>query len=216
MRHRRVKNLEKRIAERGFYLIDSARENMGGWAGVFGNKNDLYFEIGSGKGNFLLKQASANSDRNYIGAEGNTSVIFRALEKAAAVDIKNVRFICEFINDPCEMFAKNEVSGIYLNFSDPWPKKRQAGKRLTHRGYLAAYHKILKPGGFIEVKTDSGNFFDFTLDEAAESGLFEVSEITRDLAGSDFSAKDVTTEYEEKFIAAGEKIKYTRLIKLRI
>ena len=212
MRQRKAKNLEERILAYGRYLIDNAPEFKGGWAGVFSSDNCLYIEIGSGRGDFLLKQARAHGDRNYVGFEGRRSVMFRALEKIARTEIENVRFVCAFVNEPEEFFAEGELSGIYLNFSDPWPKKRHAKRRLTHRDYLAAYHKMLEPGGFIEMKTDNEGLFDFTLDEVKGTGMFEVSEMTRDLAGSDLTAKNVTTEYEEKFMAAGVKICYLKLV----
>jgi len=213
MRQRKVKDLEERISEYGRCLAENCEELKGGWAGAFGNDNAVYIEIGSGKGDFLLKQAGINCNRNYIGFEGRRSVMFRALEKFSRTDILNVRFSCQFVNDPEEFFAEGEVSGIYLNFSDPWPKKRHEKRRLTHRDYLSAYHKILGPAGFIEMKTDNDGLFDFTLAEVDETGLFGVSEITRDLACSALPAKCVTTEYEEKFMAAGAKIKHLILIK---
>ena len=213
MRHRKIKNLEERMPAYQRFIVSGAPEVKGSWNSVFGNENGIYCEIGSGKGNFLIKQTRTFRDRNYIGIEGRESVAFRALEKIERAGASNIRVVCEFINDPLEFFADGELSGIYLNFSDPWPKKRHAKKRLTHRNFLASYHKILKTGGFIEMKTDSDALFEFTLEEIEATGLFVVTEQTRDLTGSDFAAKDITTEYEEKFMAMGKKVNYIKMVK---
>ena len=216
MRQRKVKNLEERILSCGRCFIESASELKGNWNKVFGNENNLYLEIGSGKGNFLIKNAEAHSDRNYVGVEGQRSVVFRALQKLDKTGLDNVRFSCGFMNDPECLFSENEVSGIYLNFSDPWPKKRHAGRRLTCRGYLEKYHRILGHGGFVEVKTDDGALFAFTKNEAsgAVSRLFQVAAATDDLHSSDLEARNITTEYEDKFTEAGKKINYIMLVKI--
>lgn len=212
MRQRKVRNLEERILSYRHCFVGNAPELAGIWNSIFGNENDLFLEIGSGKGNFLIKQAEAHPSRNYIGIEGHLSVVFRALQKLDQAEPGNVRFACELVKDPGELFSESEVSGIYLNFSDPWPKKGHSHRRLTHRNYLMQYKKILRLGGFVEVKTDDGAFFDFTVQEAEDTGLFAISEITSDLHSSAFEAAQVTSEYEEKFIAEGRRIYYVRLV----
>jgi len=214
MRQRKVKNLEERILEYKRYAVDGAEGFRGTWSGVFGNENDIYLEIGAGKGGFLIRQAEAHPGRNYVGAEGRASVAFRALEKLARSDADNVRFICGFVNDPGELFSENELSGIYLNFSDPWPKKRHEARRLTHRNYLESYGRILKKGGTVEIKTDDSVFFEFALTELAKLNEFEISAMTRDLRNSDLAAKDFTTEYEEKFAAMGKMVSYAIVVAL--
>ena len=211
MRQRKVKNLEEKMLSCNRFFTDFPSGYKGDWRGFFGNQNDLYLELGAGKGAFLIKQAAVHPDRNYIGVEGRPSVVYRALQKLEAADACNVRFVRQFVNDPGELFAGCELSGIYLNFSDPWPKKRHAFRRLTFRDYLRKYHTALKPGGFVEVKTDDDSLFEFTVGEIEACRIFEITEKTDDLHSSEFKAADITSEYEDKFIAEGRKIHYIKL-----
>lgn len=214
MRQRKVKNLEERMNSHKRFFVADAQELKGKWRSAFENENGLYLEIGSGKGNFLIKQALAHKDRNFIGIEGQLSVVFRALQKIEQAELCNMRFASGFVYAPCELFAESEVSGIYLNFSDPWPKKGHSHRRLTHRNYLKQYHNILKPGGVVEIKTDNAALFEFTLEEIKETGLFDVLAATTDLHGSGFEAAKITSEYEEKFMASGLAIRYARLARI--
>ena len=190
------------------------------WGEVFGGR-PLYLEIGCGKGDFLLQQALARPEAAFVGIEGQASVVLRALEKAAAASegaggtslCGNLRFACAFVNGLEELFEPGSLSGIYLNFSDPWPKGRHAKRRLTYRGRLKDYAKALKPGGFIAVKTDNDPLFEFTLEEIAACG-WEPDELTRDLHGEGcgYEARLITTEYERKFRDAGKTINYVKVI----
>jgi len=213
MRQRKIKNLEEKILCFKRWYVADVSEVKGKWEAVFENRNDLFLELGSGKGQFLICQAEKRRDRNYIGVEGRASVAFRALQKLEEAGLENVRFADGFVNDPETLFSESEISGIYLNFSDPWPKGRHAHRRLTHRNYLIKYHKILKPGGFVELKTDSAELFAFTESEVKEAaGMFRITESSSDLHHSDYNAKEITSEYEDKFLAAGKNIYYVRLV----
>ena len=189
-----------------------------------GASRDLYLEIGCGRGDFLLQLASQHPENDYIGIEGQASVVLRAMEKAAAAGddaalgedagaggLPNLRFVCAFVNSMEDLFAPGSLSGIYLNFSDPWPKSRHAKRRLTYRGRLRDYAGTLKPGGFIAVKTDNDALFDFTLEEIEACG-WTPEEMSRDLHESDLPARLVTTEYEKKFRAAGKNINYVKVV----
>ncbi len=199
------------------------------WGQVFGDR-PLYLEIGCGKGDFLLQQALTRPEAAFVGIEGQASVVLRALEKAAAASegagddgdseeagepslCGNLRFACAFVNGLEELFEPESLSGIYLNFSDPWPKGRHAKRRLTYRGRLKDYAKALKLGGFIAVKTDNDPLFEFTLEEIAACG-WEPVELTRDLHGEGcgYEARLITTEYERKFRDAGKTINYVKVI----
>ena len=214
MRQRKVKNEEERIAEHHRHLAMNIAQYKGKWQSLFGNQNDLYVEIGCGKGQFILTLAEQNPDRNYIGIEGRGSIILRALEKASKKDLRNLVFVQEYIKDIEEYFEQDELSGIYLNFSDPWPKDRHAKRRLTHSRYLEAYQKVLKPGHGIEFKTDNDLLFEFALNEFLKNGM-QVAECTRDLHHGQLSAKAVTTEYEDKFRAVGKNINYCKVLNVR-
>ena len=217
MRQRKVKNLEEKVSYYDEYIVDATDDIRGEWKNVFGNENNLYLEIGSGKGGFLVRQAEKHPDRNYIGFEGQPSVFFRALQKLdPSSKPDNIRFVNLFVNFPEDLFSQDEVSGIYLNFSDPWPKKGHTHRRLTNKRYLEGYHKILNRGGFLEFKTDNDDFFTFTENIVRNefTGIFEISEMTTDLHSSGFDARSVTTEYEEKFTRKGKSINYIKLIAL--
>lgn len=210
MRQRKAKNMEERIAALSDYQVGDPVFYKGKWNGIFENKNPIYLELGCGKGQFLTGQALTHRDRNFIGIEGQDSVLLRALEKTDEKEIVNIRFVHLFVKDVREIFEHDELAGIYLNFSDPWPKKRHAKRRLTHRAYLESYKEVLAPGGCIEIKTDNDDLFDFTLEEIKGAG-FEIRELTRDLHASESQAKRITTEYEDKFRMAGKNINYVRI-----
>lgn len=211
MRQRKVRNEEERLAEHHRYLVEDPQAKKGNWREVFENENDIYAELGCGKGKFIMTLAEQNPDRNYIAIEGRGSIILRALEKAAREGLTNIVFIKEYIKDVTEYFEENELSGIYLNFSDPWPKDRHAKRRLTHSRYLDGYRKVLKEGGCVEFKTDNVELFAFAEGEFESSGM-KLLESTGDLHSSELHAKNVTTEYEDKFRSDGKKINYCKVM----
>lgn len=182
----------------------------GSWNDVFGNENPIYIEIGMGKGRFLLAMAERHPERNYIGIERYSSVLLRAVEKYMESEegpAHNIRFICMDAADITDVFAEGEISGIYLNFSDPWPKARHARRRLTSKEYLCRYDKIAADDAVLEFKTDNRELFDFSLEEVRESGRWELSQYTLDLHSDEHMNRgNVMTEYEEKFSAGGNPI----------
>lgn len=214
MRQRNIKNLSERIEQNSRLLIEEPGDCKGRWAEIFGNGNPIYLEIGCGKGNFITKHAFAEPDCNFIACEGQMSVVLRALEKAEASGSGNPRVFIDFVNDLEDYFEVGELSGIYLNFSDPWPKARHAKRRLTYRGRLQNYKKVLKPDGFIEFKTDNEGLFAFTLEEIEACG-YEMIEMSRDLHGEaqgvhGEKSRCFMTEYEEKFSGQGKNINFVR------
>lgn len=214
MRQRNIKNLSERIEQNSRLLIEEPGDCKGRWAEIFGNGNPIYLEIGCGKGNFITKHAFAEPDCNFIACEGQMSVVLRALEKAEASGSGNLRVFIDFVNDLEDYFEVGELSGIYLSFSDPWPKARHAKRRLTYRGRLQNYKKVLKPDGFIEFKTDNEGLFAFTLEEIEACG-YEMIEMSRDLHGEaqgvhGEKSRCFMTEYEEKFSGQGKNINFVR------
>lgn len=210
VRQRKAKNMEERIAALSHLLVDDPFARKGNWKELFLEQGELYLELGCGKGKFLTGCASAKSGAGYIGIEGQESVLLRALEKTEQAQIANIRYANVFVRDVRDIFENGELAGIYLNFSDPWPKARHAKRRLTYGERLAQYKQVLEPDGFIAVKTDNDELFDFTLEEISRKGL-EIKELTRDLHASDYEAKEITTEYEERFRATGKNINYVLL-----
>lgn len=219
MRQRKVKNLEERLAMHSRYIAENPEQRKGNWRQWFCEREadgwetgSIYLEIGCGKGRFLTTMAENNPDKLYIAVEGAESVVLRALEKAAAGELRNTAFITQYIRDIGDFFLPGEIAGIYLNFSDPWPKERHANRRLTHRNYLAAYARVLAPGGFIEFKTDNDGLFAFSVPEFAAAG-FMITEQTDDLHRSDYPSRLTETEYEHKFRLLGNKIHYCKAVK---
>lgn len=220
MRQRKAKDLEKRLRQCSAYMIQKPGDGSKDYFGTGGDR-ELFLEIGCGKGQFILKKALSNPDADYIAVEGQETVILRALEKADAKaqecredsggGLSNLKFMLTFVHGMEELFDENQLSGIYLNFSDPWPKARHAKRRLTHRDRLRDYGWALKKGGFIEIKTDNDELYDFTLEEIQAVG-YRIAEQTRDLHGSDYAARMTTTEYEDKFSGKGKSINYVKVI----
>ncbi len=210
MRHRKVKNLDERIEANKEFLIEEPMSYKGRWRELFGNDGRLYLELGCGKGKFITARAMADKEANFIGIEGLDAVIVRGLEKATENEVMNVRYVMEYVKDIRDFFEEGELDGIYLNFSDPWPKARHAKRRLTYGDTLLKYKQVLKPEGFIAFKTDNEGLFDFTMEEI-ERLNFEIKEMSRDLHNSDLAAKEFTTEYEEKFHGLGKNINYVMI-----
>jgi tRNA (guanine-N7-)-methyltransferase len=182
-------------------------EGMAGtWAEVFGNDKPLHIEIGMGKGKFISTLAQMNPDINYVGIEKYSSVLLRAVEKQDELQLENLRFIRMDAENICQVFAKDEVDRIYLNFSDPWPKDRHAKRRLTSRQFFARYDEILKKSGRVEFKTDNRPLFDFSVEEVKEAG-WNLDVCTYDLHNDAvLNEGNVCTEYEERFSSQGNPI----------
>ena len=191
------------------WVIDEPEKFKGEWASVFGEKRPLFLEVGMGKGRFLMDMARLHPERNYVGIEMYDSVLLRALQKREELEeagekFSNLVFIRVDARLLPEIFEKDEVDGIYLNFSDPWPPNRQRKRRLTWRAYLEVYDEILRQQGDLCFKTDNQRFFEWSLQEICQFGWL-IQNISLDLHNSDFEG-NVMTEYEEKFSAEGYRI----------
>jgi tRNA (guanine-N7-)-methyltransferase len=205
MRLRNVTGSREFIADSRF-VVHEPESLKGNWKEEFGNALPIHIEIGMGKGRFMMDLASANPDINYVGIEKYSTVLLRAVQKMEENELSNLRFIRMDAEDICEVFGKGEVSKIYLNFSDPWPKDRHAKRRLPSRQFLARYNEILKPDGRIEFKTDNADLFEFALEEVEPAG-WKIEKMTRDLHHDKEMVKgNIMTEYEEKFSSKGNPI----------
>ena len=176
----------------------------GHWSEMFGREASLHVEIGVGKGDFLTELAARNPNVNYVGIEAQQGVLYFAARKAAARQLSNVRLLVFDAAHLTELFAPAEVDRIYLNFSDPWPKKRHAKRRLTSELFLERYRAVLKEGGELYFKTDNMGLFDYSLETMAAQG-WHLSDVTHDLHALG-EADNIMTEYERKFSARGAKI----------
>ena len=204
MRQRNIKNLDQKIRRNSTFLVTDPESCRGRWREVFGNNAPVYLEIGCGKGRFIALRAAAFPEKNFIAVEGQSNVALRALQKAEICHFDNLRIFIDYVDDLGRYFEPGELAGIYLNFSDPWPKARHAKRRLTYREKLKNYRSVMSPEGTIEFKTDNDGLFAFTIDEIRNAG-FSIWEMTTDLAASTFESKLFTTEYEERFGSAGKK-----------
>lgn len=204
MRLRHIKGAEETI-ENSPYVVQEPKQRRGSWAGLFGNSNPIEIEVGMGKGRFIMELASRNPDVNYIGIERYPSVLLRALQKRAELELSNIWFLCMDAKELTEAFDKGEVSRIYLNFSDPWPKDRHAKRRLTSPEFMAVYGKILAKEGSVEFKTDNRILFDYSLESIPAAG-WRITASTFDLHHSDMAEGNVMTEYEMKFTEKGNPI----------
>ena len=204
MRMRKKKNCAARIERCGDIRITDPENHKGNWNEVFGNDNPIHVEIGCGKGSFVVGMAKLHPDVNFIAIEKVEDVIVMAMEKAIANEVSNVRFMdldAERIED---FFEKGEIKRIYLNFSDPWKKSKQAKRRLTHKNFLDRYKKVLNSGDYIWFKTDNQKLFEFSLNSFCDEG-FKLQNITLDLHNSGFEG-NVVTEYEQRFMDLGQPI----------
>ena len=202
MRIRNIKNKNEILAKCPI-LISKPESFKGFWHQIFKNDNPIHIEIGMGKGKFITEMALNNPDINFIGIEKFDSIMVRAVEKVDN-EIPNLRFIRMDALNIDEVFCK-EISLIYLNFSDPWPKKRHAKRRLADKTFLEKYDKIFKNSKIIKMKTDNDLLFASSLVSLSEYGYI-LKEVNLDLLNSDIP--NIMTEYEVKFSSKGEKIKY--------
>ncbi|MCD7884339.1 MAG: tRNA (guanosine(46)-N7)-methyltransferase TrmB [Lachnospiraceae bacterium] len=208
MRLRNIPGSREAIAASEFVISEeSMKDQKGRWDTVFTRAQPLYLEIGMGKGRFIMEMAAKYPDRNFIGIEKYSSVLIRALEKRQQQeDLTNLLFLRMEAEELTDVFAPGEVAGIYLNFSDPWPKDRHAKRRLPGREFLARYDQILTPDGRVEFKTDNRELFDFALEEARVSG-WQLEGCTYDLHADEKMVRgNIMTEYEERFSSKGNPI----------
>ncbi len=212
MRFRKLKNLDTRrdncselripysIPDFDLRNIDNVRAYID-FSEYFENDAPLVLEIGCGKGQFATEYAKRNPDKNVVGIECVPGVLVIACEKAKEAEVENLRFL-EMRAEYLPVFIKEKsVSEIFLNFSTPFPKARHEKHRLTSPEFLSIYKKILVPGGVITQKTDSLDFFEYSIESFKNNG-FEVTSIIRDLHNSGFEG-NIVTEYEQKFAQQG-------------
>lgn len=204
MRLRHIPGAEQMIEETP-HVVHGAKEKKGTWQQIFGNDHPIRIEVGMGKGQFILEQASRNPDVNFVGIEKYSTVLLKAIRKREQMELSNIYFLCEDARELAEIFGPGEVERIYLNFSDPWPKDRHARRRLTSPPFMAVYDQILQKDGRVEFKTDNQDLFSYSLEAIPEAG-WRITEYTRDLHHSEMAEGNVMTEYEAKFSAQGKPI----------
>lgn len=207
MRMRPKKNRDVRL-EKVSYLFAAKNEDKLDLDASFEDRSgDFLLEIGCGKGSFACGMSKKRPDARILALEKVTDVMMMAMEKASREECRNIRFdnidamnIDEYLPEHC-------IDAMYLNFSDPWPKKRNAKRRLTSPIFLEKYKKILKPGARIYFKTDNIGLFEYSLETFPECG-YTLENVIFDLHSSPMNEDNIETEYERNFSAKGFKINY--------
>lgn len=201
MRLKKIKGAIDRV-KKGRYYIDNPSMYRGKWGKLFNNDNEIYVELGMGKGDFIINNAIKYPFINFIGIEKYDSVLVKAVEKSNLLELDNLKLILMDVSNLDSIFD-HEVDKIYLNFSDPWPKERHAKRRLTSKKFLEVYDKVFKSDKVIEMKTDNIDLFNYSVESLKDNG-YNIEYITNDLHNEE--VENIMTEYEEKFSSRGEKI----------
>lgn len=212
MRLRNVKNA-KEILESSSYFISELTKYKGNYKELFGNDNPIHLEIGAGKGQFLILMAQTYPDINFIGVEMKESILVRAVQKLEVINIPNLKFMV-WNAESLDRVFDYEISTIYLNFSDPWPKKKHHKRRLTAPSFLDIYDKLFLTTPTIIQKTDNIDLFVSSIINLCNHG-YTIEEYSLDLEKEE-NIFNIATEYEEKFMKQGVKINYLKAVKKMI
>ena len=184
-------------------LENDPQRLRGIWLKEHPGYRELHLELGCGKGRFTAQMAQDNQDVFFAAVERVPDAMVVAMERACEMNLENVRFL-DFDAAGCrEVFAAGEVDRIYINFPDPWLKKKQFKRRLTAPAFLQIYRDILKPGGEIWFKTDNVPLFQWSLEQFENEG-WQLSQVTEDLHAQ--GPQGVMTDYEAKFYGQGVPI----------
>lgn len=203
MRMRKRNNLEPRMEAASAVWIRDPEARRGSWRSLMPNAEALHLEIGCGKGKFTVEMAALHPQVLFLAVERVKEAMILAMEKAIAMELKNVYFLSVDAAELEQLFAPGEVDRIYLNFCDPWPRSKNAKRRLTYHTFLEKYRAVLRQDGEIHFKTDNAALFAWSLEEFAQYG-YPVKNVTDDLHKDGITG--IMTGYEEKFHALGTPI----------
>ena len=185
----------------------------GNWSkNLFKNNNDLYLEIGSGSANFTSTLANLNPNNNYLGVEIRFKRLIQAAKKAEKLSLKNLVFLKKMVNRLTEFIGENELSGLYINFPDPWEGEEH--KRILSEKLLEDLDVVLKKNGKIFFKTDHLNYYLDTLELIKNSNNYDIVYNTDDLYSTNLVEHNIKTEFEHLFLSKHNmNIKYIEIIK---
>lgn len=203
MRMRKKKNLIPRMERCARWQVRDPYAQRGHWRELCPQAEELWVEIGCGKGTFTVETAKANPQALLVAVERVPDALVMAMEKARAMELTNVLFVCVDAQQLGEIFGPEEADRLFLNFCDPWPSKRHCKRRLTYGGFLLSYRNFLRDGGEIHFKTDNRPLFDFSLTQFPAAG-YTLSQVTNDLHVN--GTCGIMTDYEAKFSAQGVPI----------
>lgn len=214
-RLRRNRKYEEKLFNDTNLFVINPSKNINTWKdSVFKNNNELHIEIGCGKGDFIDTLSKKNDNINYIAIDKFPTVLYKTLSKVNNDVRTNLKIVSIDAKELNSIFGSGEVDKIYLNFSDPWPKKQHEKNRLTNPNFLNIFFNILKTNGLIEFKTDNDLLFNYTVD-IIKSGKMKIHYISYDLYNDEKEMEsNVQTEYERKWHQAGKTIKKVIFSKL--
>ncbi len=210
MRMRKKPNLIPRMERCAAVLLAAPETLRGRWGQAFPDYKELRLELGCGKGRFTCGEAAREPECLLLALEKVPDAMVVAMERVVEQGLGNVRFLERDAVCLPDLFVPGELSRLYINFCDPWPKSRDAKLRLTAPGFLRLYADALPVGGEIWFKTDNTPLFDWSIERFREEG-WALSEITHDLHRN--GPVGVMTDYEAKFYEQGMKI--NRLVATR-
>lgn len=207
----RLKNIRgaSSVIEASKYVIANPSDYKGNFKSLFNNDNPIHVEIGMGKGQFITGMAKAFPNINFIGIEMYDSVIVRAVQKQDKLELPNLKLIKVDATGIEDIFD-HEIDVLYLNFSDPWPKKRHTHRRLTSDRFLKRYDSIFSDKKVIIQKTDNRKLFEFSLMSFTDYG-YKIEELSLDLHKDEYF--NIQTEYEQRFSNMGFPIYMVKVTK---
>ena len=209
MRMRKKPNLEPRMEACSAWQVKDAEAHRGAWRDLMPDCTALWVEVGCGKGKFTVETAQANPGVLMIALERCREAMVMAMEKARDMGLKNVFFVDMDVANMEGCFAPGEIDRLFINFPDPWPRSKNAKRRLTYRTFLRMYSRVIRDGGEIHFKTDNSKLFEFTLEELELVGL-PTHSVTRNLHEN--GPVGIMTGYEEKFYNLGTPINRCEVI----
>lgn len=205
MEYNKIKDADK-IISKSSYLVNNPTNYKNKWNDFFGNKNPIHLELGTGRGEFIIKMAENYPNINFIGLELVDSQLVNAVNKLHSKKLPNLKLINADARQIDEFFGK-EIDTIYLTFSEPWPKKIDEKKRFTHESYLKLYDKIFKKNKHIILKTDNKGLFAYSL-ETLSQYWYTFDRVSLDLHHNEIPIKNIMTDFEKKYYEEGRPIYY--------
>lgn len=211
-----MRTFERIVQPKREEFIDQEFPLKGKWAkDIFGNDNPIIVELGCGKGEYTVGLARRNPNVNFIGMDIKGHRMWRGAKTAHEEGLKNVGFLRGHVDNVHQLFGRDEISEIWLTFSDP--QKKKARKRLTSPLFVDRYRQILKPDGIINLKTDSDLLYEYSLEQCEENGyeiLFQTNELyeqgIHQLDEYHQDILNIRTYYEQMWLDQGIKIKYLK------
>lgn len=211
MRMRRKKHLDERMDNCAHLITNMVLEDKNfatesdeaslSLPNLFGNEHPVELEIGCGKGGFICAMAARHPEKNFLAVEKYGNVLVSACEAAMEQGLDNIRFLWGDAEYLPRFIPAHSIARLYLNFSTPYPKKRYATHRLTHRHFLHMYRSLLAADAGVEQKTDDRGLFQFSLEEFSQAG-YTLQRVSLDLHAEDYP-DNIVTEYEQRFISQG-------------